>query len=263
MSELATVETGPDPTGDPWDQRPGEPDDAYMLFTRYRDMPARSLGELAELTAHTKTALRRLYRMWDWRRRAQAYDTWRRHQWAAEQEAGRERAGRMAGQLGEAMLARAGAAAMQTDPAELTPRDIATWTTAGLRAAEQGWGTPGDRPTTEPESLGLGSYPHAAELTDDDRDRAQRRALDLLTGQATRMATDPTRPPDQRLRAVQAGVTSIKAARDGRQGADTDDAEPVDAEVQRYAAHVADALADAPDDVQRRVLAALDGGTGE
>lgn len=162
--------------------------------------------------------LRRLAQRKRWNRRCRAWDLHRRHLWVREQEEGRERAGRLAGKVGEELLARAGAAALETPPERINPRDVASWVEAGRNAAAHGWGDPSLAPVSDgadqDDPLGLSALGHADELTPAERAEIRVRAIDRLAGHVGRMAVDQSRPNAERLRAAQMAVQALTRVTD-------------------------------------------------
>lgn len=61
-----------DPDLSPWERQPEEPQDAYDLFLRYRDMDKRVVVQVAE--DETRSRLLRLSAVWSWGYRAYEWD---------------------------------------------------------------------------------------------------------------------------------------------------------------------------------------------
>ncbi|MEA5474255.1 hypothetical protein VB716_08475 [Synechococcus sp. CCY9201] len=59
----------------PWDQQPDEPSRAYELFAVYLEAgPSRSIAEMARITGHSDSNLRRYATRFNWKHRAEAHD---------------------------------------------------------------------------------------------------------------------------------------------------------------------------------------------
>lgn len=58
----------------PWERQEGEPEKAYRAFCAYRDLPRRSLANLAEATGISKSAITKQSARWSWVARVTAFD---------------------------------------------------------------------------------------------------------------------------------------------------------------------------------------------
>lgn len=133
---------GPVPV-DPWDQRPGEPEDAYAWFRVWVDLgPGRTLDDLSEALGRPKHVLAAYRRTWAWDARAEAHDALQAWSLAERRRAARDLAAGRATSAALAALELAEGAVRTMTPEEVGGRAAAELLSASTTAARWALGDP-------------------------------------------------------------------------------------------------------------------------
>lgn len=214
---------------DPWDQRPGEPDDAYRLFRAWVDLgPGRTLDDLSEALGRPKHVLAAYRRTWAWDARAEAHDQQRAWSLAERRRAARDLAAGRATSAALAALELAEGAVRAMTPEEVGARAAAELLSASTTAARWALGDPNAYTPTSASSDPLAAIATDAGVPLPERIRAasvlERRDAAELAAESDRdviaAVLDALGDDDDRARAVAAALAGERVP---EPGSDDDD----------------------------------------